>query len=264
MRIPCPGRSPCLPGPARPRLEWRAVISGSGALGALVFALGALALPGAAVGAQDALLQGRMEVGLPSPGTPIPVAMEYRLLPDSGSREVGLTLLAPGNTRLLAARASWAGGSLPLKLLERRPHYWSGSVTLPSGGGFGPGDPVSVGLTYEVDGGWEESGRASVPVLAVSWVPRDPHPRTFVARVEVPAGVTVVESFPTSVMERPRGAEGGTYEMALQGVPAFLVLRTVQGEAPFVTLEGILDAMVVLTLLIMAGFGVRYLRGVRR
>jgi hypothetical protein len=230
----------------------------------LVFSLGALALPGAAVVAQDALVQGRMEVGLPSPGTRIPVAMEYRLLPDSGSREVGLTLLAPGSTRLLAVRASWAGGSLPLTLLERRPRYWSGSVTLPSGGGFGPAEAVTVGLTYEVDGGWEESGRATVPVLAVSWVPRDPHPRTFVARVGVPPGLTVVESFPTSVMERPRGAEGGIYEMALQGVPAFLVLRTVQGEAPFVTLEGTLDALVVLTLLIMAGFGVRYLRGGRR
>jgi hypothetical protein len=189
--------------------------------------------------------------------------MEYRLLPDSGSREVGLTLLSPGSTRLLAVRASWAGGSLPLKLLELRPHYWSGSVTLPAVEEGSPGQPLTLGLTYEVEGGWEDSGRATVPILAVSWVPRDPHPRTFVARVEVPAGVTVTESFPTSVVERPRRAEGGPYEMALQGVPAMLVLRTVQGEAPFVTLEGILDLFVVVTLLLMGALGIRYLKGGR-
>jgi len=218
---------------------------------------------GASLEAQDALLGGRIDLRLPSPGDLIPVAMEYRLLPDSGSREVGLTLLSPGSTRLLAVRASWAGGSLPLKLLELRPHYWSGSVTLPTPEEGSPAPPLTLGLTYEVDGGWEESGRATVPILAVTWVPRDPHPRTFVARVEVPAGVTVTESFPTSVVTRPRGAEGGPYEMALQGVPAMLVLRTIQGEAPPVTLEGILDAFVVAFLLLMGALGIRYLKGGR-
>jgi len=229
--------------------------------------VGSLAVPAlshASLEAQDALLDGRIEVRLPSPGARIPVTMEYRLLPDSGSREVGLTLLSPGSTRLLAVRASWAGGSLPLKLLELRPHYWTGSVTLPTGGERSPAPPLTVGLTYEVDGGWEESGRATVPILAVTWVPRDPHPRTFVARVEVPAGVSVTESFPTSVVTRPRGAEGGPYEMALQGVPAMLVLRTVQGEAPGVTLEGILDTFVLVFLLLMGALGIRYLKGGRR
>ncbi|MGW8268133.1 MAG: hypothetical protein ACWGSQ_17330, partial [Longimicrobiales bacterium] len=195
--------------------------------------------------------------------TPIPVEMEYRLLPDSGSREVGLTLLSPGSTRLLALRASWAGGTLPLTLLELRPHYWSGSVTLPTREGERPAPALTLRLTYEVDGGWEGPGRATVPILAVTWVPRDPHPRTFVARVDVPAGVTVTESFPTSVVTRPRGAEGGSYEMALQGVPAMLVLRTVQGEAPFLTLEGILDGFVVAVLLLIGALGVRYLKGGR-
>ena len=219
-----------------------------------------LAFSGASAEAQDALLDGRIELPLPFPGTPIPVAMQYRLLPDSGSRAVGFTLLSPGSTRLLAVRASWAGGSLPLRLLELRPHYWTGSVTLPAAEERSPGQPLTLGLTYEVHGGWEEPGRATVPILAVSWVPRDPHPRTFVARVAVPPGVTVTESFPTSVVVRPRGAEGGPYELALQGVPAMLVLRTVQGEAPFVTLEGILDAFVVLTLLLVGAVGIRYLK----
>ena len=222
----------------------------------LWWVVGALAFPWGAVAAQGSLLEGRMEVRLPSPGSLVPVAMEYRLLPDTGVREVGLTLLSPGGTRVIAPKASWAEGPLPLKLLELRPYYWSGTVTLPPGGG-----PLSLRITYDVAGGWEESGRVTVPILAAAWVPEDPHPRTFVARVDVPAGVTLTESFPTSVEVRPRGSEGGPYEMALQGVPAMLVLRTVQGDPPFLTLEGILDALVVAALLIMAAVGIRFLRG---
>jgi hypothetical protein len=40
-----------------------------------------------------------------------------------------------------------------------------------------------------------------------------------------------------------------------------LVLRVVQGEAPFLTLERVLDILVVGALLIMGALGIRYLRG---
>ena len=217
-----------------------------------------------------------MDLPLLSPGGLVPVVLEYRLLPDPETREVGLTLLSPGDSRLLSMRASWAGGDLPLRLLELRPHYWSGTVTLPArveaqgeGGERGAmralspsaGEAVTLRLTYDVDGGWEDAGRVLVPILAVSWLPREPHPRTFVARVEVPSGVTVTESFPTSVVERPVGAGGGSYQVALQGVPSMLVFRMVRGEPPFFTLERILDILVVGALLLMGGLGIRFLKG---
>jgi hypothetical protein len=82
-----------------------------------------------------------------------------------------------------------------------------------------------------------------------------------VARVTVPEGLTVTESFPTSVVGRPRGAEGGVYEVALQGVPSVLLLRVVQGEAPFLNLERALDILVIATLLAMGVAGVRFLKG---
>jgi len=128
--------------------------------------------------------------------------------------------------------------------------------------GLPPGSeafPIRIG--YSVEGGWSEEGRITLPIPAVAWVPSEPSPRTFVAAVDVPVGVTVLESFPTSVARRPRGSEGGVYEVSLQGIPAFLVLRVTRARAPLLGLEGILDILVLALLLGMGGMGIRYMRG---
>jgi hypothetical protein len=222
----------------------------------LTLALAALAFPFGSLEGQGTLAEAVMEVRLPREGGPILVTLEYRLFPEAGSGEIGVTLLTPGDTRLTAIQASWGGDAFALRIPELRPHYGSGTVALPSGG-----TPLTLHLSYVVEGAWSGDGRVTVPIPAVSWIPRDPHPRTFVARVEVPEGLTVTESFPTSVVQRPRGAEGGSYEMTLQGVPSMLVLRVVQGEAPFLNLERVLDILVIATLLVMGAAGVRFLKG---
>ena len=213
-------------------------------------------LPCRSLGAQGVVGEATLEASLPPERGPIPVVLEYRLLPEAGAREVPVTLLTPGSTRLTAVRASVGGEDLSFTLEESRPHYWSGAVTLLS-----TGDSSTLRLSYTVEDPWSGEGRVTLPVPAVGWVPRDPTPRTFVARVTVPEGLTVTESFPTSVVGRPRGAEGGVYEVALQGVPAVLLLRVVQGEAPFLNLERALDMLVVVTLLAMGVAGVRFLKG---
>jgi hypothetical protein len=197
-----------------------------------------------------------MEVMLPAGPSPIPVTLEYRLSPDPGAGSVDLSLLTPDGVALSDLRATGPGGESLLRLRELRPHYWTGSVPLPPGV-----TSPSVLLRYTVDGGWSEEGRVTVPIPAVTWVPADPSSGTFVATVRVPEGITVTESFPTSVTRRPEGSEGGLYEVALQSVPSLLILRIVHGEAPFLGLERILDILVVLALLGMGAAGVRYLKG---
>lgn len=222
----------------------------------LGLALGALLLLPGFLAAQGSLAEGILETSLPREGGPLSVALEYRLLPEVGAREVRFTLLAPGSTRVTSVRASSGAGDLPLQIRELRPHYWSGAVAPPPGE-----DPFTLRLSYDVEEGWSREDRVIVPVLAVGWAPRDPQPRTFVARVQVPEGLTVAESFPTSVVDRPRGPEGGSYEVALQGVPSMLVLRVVRGDAPLLGLERTLDLLVLAALLAMGIAGVRFLRG---
>jgi hypothetical protein len=205
---------------------------------------------------QDRLLQGELVVELPSVPEPVPVSLAYVLQPGPGATEVELTLLAPGSTAIRALEARWDGGRLPLLMDEIRTRYWTGAIRLPA-----VGQPsFSLQIDYRVDGAWGDDGRIVLPLITPAWVPRDPNPRTFVAGITVPPGLTVTESFPTSVVARPETARGGRYEIALQGVPAMLVLRTVPGEAPFLTLERLLDILVVTLLLVMGTFGLRYLK----
>jgi len=197
-----------------------------------------------------------MEVSLPPEAGPVPVVLQYRLAPEPGTREVGLTLLSPRGVRLAGLQVTGPEGEIPFRLQELRPHYWTGSMSLPQGG-----EALRVRIGYSVEGGWSRDGRITLPIPAVAWVPSEPGPRTFVATVEVPEGVTVRESFPTSVTRKPRGSEGGVYEASLQAVPAMLVLRVARGPSPPLGLEGILDILVMALLLVMGAMGIRFLRG---
>lgn len=49
--------------------------------------------------------------------------------------------------------------------------------------------------------------------------------------------------------------------MGLQGVPSALVLWTTSGEAPILTLERVLDLLVVASLLLLGALGLRFLAG---
>ena len=213
------------------------------------------------VAGQGSLVEGRMAVDLPMPSGPVRVTMDYWVLPDSLTQEMGATLLFTGAARIDSVLASLDGNVAPFQLEEIRPGYWTGPVPLRMGGAVGsPGDTAHVRISYVVMGAWEGGGRVVVPVVASGWVPSHPHPRTFVGTVDVPPGLTVMESFPTSVVTRPKGAEGGVYQVSLQGVPAMLSLRVVEGDAPVLTLERLLDVFVVLFLLVMGAAGVRFLK----
>lgn len=206
--------------------------------------------------AQGVLQDAVMEVALPREPGPVPIRLTYRFRSPGGGGDsdvVPLSLLTPTPTRVRGTEALGTGGSHPFPgFRELRPHYSIGQIV------FSP----EVTLEYSVAGGWSQDNRVTLPIPAPGWIPENPTPRTFVARVRVPAGWSVLESFPTSVTLRPPDDGGGIYEVAIQGVPSMLILRMARGPAPLVTLEGALDLFIVVVLSLMGLWGLRYLKGV--
>lgn len=217
--------------------------------------------------AQGTLLKARVEVGLPTSQSPIPVLSTFTLRPDRSAREIPLSLLSPEPIRLISLSVLMDGREMESNrgedsefFLERvREHYWEGTVQLPPDIP-GPRDSVTLQISYVVEGGWGEDRRATIPLVVPRWVPFEPLPETFTARIAVPSGLTITGSFPTSVIQKPEAGTGGNYELGLQGVPAMLILRTEIGDGSLLTLERTLDLFVVLILLMMGAAGVRYLR----
>jgi hypothetical protein len=244
-----------------------------------VLGLGSLATPSQGV-AQGVLLRGEVELRLPPSPGPVEVTSIFVLRPEPGELDVTLSLLNPRGVHLDFQAVEVEGAeSIPpermdpsFQLEEVREHYWEGSVRLPPESELGT-DSTFLQVSYIVEGAWvglettrgntepdRHSGRVTVPVLVPRWVPDDPKPTTFRARVLVPSGLTVTGSFPSSVLREPEAGQEGVYEMALQGAPAMLILRVAQGAGSGLTLEGSLDLVVVLILLGMGLLGIRHLR----
>jgi hypothetical protein len=172
-----------------------------GILGTLL--LGALPHP---LPAQGVLLDARMELSLAPTEGSLQVGITYRLLTAEEAAEIPLSLLTPGSTHVDSLRASMAGGAggepevklpAPLPGVIRK-HYWEGSVPLPAGRREA-GDTLVLRFIYTVGGVSRDGGRVEVPILAVRWNPQVPAPRTFLATVGLPPGISVTGSFPTSV-----------------------------------------------------------------
>jgi hypothetical protein len=244
-----------------------------GGIASLVFPDPELAGQDGGQTAQGFLVDAGVQITLPQSGSPIPVQLTYRLQAESGAAEIPLSLLTPDSTRVANIRMLVEDGdfspSAPLQepmeraaftLIPVRDHFSEGSVEIP-GRGSGSGGSLSLGISYTVECGWDDGGRVTLPLVVPRWIPEQPAPNTFTAVVEVPAGATVLGSFPTSVSSRPQPEEGGTLVIGLQAVPSILVLRTAFGDPPPLTTEGMLDLLVVLILLAMGGWGYRYLRG---
>jgi hypothetical protein len=196
------------------------------------------------------------------------VELVYRILPGSGAADIPFSLLTPTPTRVEGLEGwveSTAAGPpaspVSLSLNEIRDHYWEGSVQLP--GGVSP-DTLILRLRYRVEGARAGDGRITLPLLAPGWVPEDPTPRTFQAHLEIPPGLVVTGSFPTSVLSRPDPRAGGSLVLGLQGVPSMVILWTTRGDPPFLTAERSVELLVVILLLLMVALGLRHLSGGER
>lgn len=204
------------------------------------------------------VLEARLEAVIPGNRGSVPVRLEFRVAPSPSTRVMPVTLLQMDPARVAPLRVSVDGRGVQVTMREERPRFFSGEIPLP-----GPAPargPLQVVVQYDVIAGWDEGGRLVVPVVAPAWTPADPNPRSFIATVRIPAGMGVASTFPTSVLSSPRGAEGGEVVIALQAVPSVLNLRTSLDGSPGLTLEGVLDRLVVAVLLVMLLLGIRFIR----
>jgi hypothetical protein len=204
------------------------------------------------------LLRARMEADLARGTDQVTVTLEYQVAAGPDALSIPLSVLLMDPAVLSPIRAEVDGTPASVALREVRPLYFAGKIALDSGAG--PSDSVGITLTYRVTGNPPRAERAVLPLVVPLWEPSNARPQTFQATVRIPAGLSITGSFPTSVLSRPRGDEGGAMVVGLQGVPSVLTLRLATGEPPLLTVERALDGVVVLGLLLMAVVGWRHLR----
>jgi hypothetical protein len=171
-----------------------------------------------------------------------------------------LTLLRLKPAELSPLRAQIDGNPVRIEMEEIRAGYLTGALRLEPGSGTS--GPVLLTLEYDVDGG-DGVGPVVLPLVTPRLAPSDPGPRTFLATVEIPEGLTVTESFPSSVLERPAASRGGSWVVGLQGVPAMVSLRVSEGRGVLFSLERVLDLGVLAGLLLMGAWGLSRLRAGR-
>jgi hypothetical protein len=202
--------------------------------------------------------QARLEATIPDRRESVPVRLEFLVLPSPSTRAMPVTVLQMDPARLSPLQVSVDGRGVEVRMREERRRFFAGEIPLPGGGPGGA--PVEVVAQYDVLDGWDEGGKLVLPVVAPGWTPTDPGPRSFVATLRIPPGMRVASTFPTSVLSRPRDSEGGEILIGLQAVPSILNLRASMAGSPGLTLERALDGFVVVTLLVMAFLGIRFIR----
>ena len=189
------------------------------------------------------------------------VRMRYVLAGAQPGVPVPATLLAFGETAFADLAVARSGGDgvdpIPLTAEGSRRH----TAVLP----HRPADAghAEVQAEYTVARAVSGSGdalRVQVPVLSVDAAPEDSRPGFFTARVTVPGGWAISETFPTAMARVDDAGDGAVYGADLPVVPATLSLRARTDAGWHPGLPLLLD---VFTLLVVAAFsfvGWRYLR----
>ena len=185
------------------------------------------------------------------------MTVEYELIVDGDARDVTVELL--GFAAATAEDFTVSGGE-KVVLWPVTGSRRSATVGLGASAGVGR---VSLTFEYRVDSAvWEEAGalRVHVPVLAVSLPPATDSGDVFLAVVTVPETWSVVEGFPSGLLER----EPGVHHVALPVVPSVVSLR---GRTDGAWRPGFDFVVNLLTAVILLAFGLvgwRHLREVSR
>ena len=87
-----------------------------------------------------------------------------------------------------------------------------------------------------------------------------PYSEIATARISAPGELCIYGSFPTGIVLEESTDGRSRYAVELQVVPALLTLRTSVGEPPLLTTARLMDGAVIVTLLVFAISGWRYLR----
>ena len=193
------------------------------------------------------------------------VRTEYGLRWPAGASpgHVPVQLLRFGDVRVDSARARLEdrGRWVPLALPEIRHRILRDSL-LP--GALASGPQFRLEVDYTLDGVLEEGEgiRWRIPILQVGRGAAEALPETFRARIRLPEGVRVYESFPTGVrpaQEEGAGTGASTVRVDLQVVPGVLTLRARREDHTILPPLALLDGAVVLLLGVLGMAGWRYM-----
>ena len=189
------------------------------------------------------------------------VSMSYRLEVGPETRAVPFTLLlfAPANVEEISAQVD--GESLPVRLTGARAPRLEGEIELPSA--LASSGQVSLDVAYRVTDAVREEGagvRVGLPMLAVDWAPAEARPGVFQAEVTLPEGMVAREIFPVTPSG---GTTPGVARASLQVLPAVVQVRARPEGSLGLSLPGILELLVLITVIACGMAGLRFVRKAR-
>ncbi len=189
------------------------------------------------------------------------VSMNYRLEPDPETSAVPFTLLlfAPANVEEISAQVD--GASLPVRLTGAGAPRLEGEIELPAA--LASSGQMSLEVAYRVTDAVREEGagvRVGLPMLAVDWAPAEARPGVFQAEVTLPEGMVAREIFPVTPSG---GTTPGVARASLQVLPAVVQVRARPEGSLGLSLPGVLELLVLVTVIACGMAGLRFVRKAR-
>ena len=189
------------------------------------------------------------------------VSINYRLELDPATDAVPFTLLlfAPAHVEEISAQVD--GEVLPVRMTEARAPRLEGEIELPAG--VASSGQVALDVGYRVTDAVREEGagvRVGLPMLAVDWAPAEARPGVFQAEVMLPEGMVAREIFPVT----PTGGSApGMARASLQVLPAVVQVRARPEGSLGLSLPGVLELLVLVTVIACGMAGLRFVRKAR-
>lgn len=189
------------------------------------------------------------------------VSMTYRLQvgPETGAVPFTLLLFAPANVEEISARVD--GEVLPVRTTDAGAPRLEGEIELPAA--LPSSGEVSLDVGYRVTGAVLEEGagvRVGLPMLAVDWAPAEARPGVFQAEVALPEGMVAREIFPVTPTG---GTTPGVARASLQVLPAVVQVRARPEGSLGLSLPGVLELLVLVTVIACGMAGLRFVRKAR-
>ncbi|MGH9319537.1 MAG: hypothetical protein ACRD3V_06575 [Vicinamibacteria bacterium] len=215
-----------------------------------------LALAALLAGAGGEVLESRLRASIEE-GPDVAVRLDYQIrLPEDAYR-VSFSALEIGDAAVESFSASASGVSLPVEIEPRSGRMLRGVFEVPKGSV----SPIDIELRYVVRNGAVTSAgdiRASLPLPILELSLADTGSTLFVAAVDLPPGLRIVDGFPSN----SRAEAEGLYRWELPLVPTFLSFRATSGSGFLSPPRLASTALVVL--LVVAGFvGIKRARAMK-
>lgn len=178
--------------------------------------------------------------------------------PDAPAETLSLSGLAFGSASIEDVDISTADGQRLEPAIETVDLKTTATVDLPAL--LEPGSELELRVKYTVSGAAEFDGdriEVHTPVLTPDVLTSSTTPGLFTAAVSLPPGYEYIEGFPANPERVDSTGDGATVHYEVPSATALLRVVGTSGSGPLLTLEGGVNLMLVIVLLL--GSGVLYL-----